>query len=224
MTANNKSKIKIALFDVDETLLLSNSMLDFIDFFFMDYYGQKSGKIKHDKYKISLLGSKDKREDLNRLYYTHFKDIKKTTLDDLGKKWFEQALSKNKLLFNPFVLNRLIKHKQNDYRVVLVSGGFFGPLNPIVDYLDINDLLCVKPVVHHGVLTGEIEGIQTIGEGKVAAILNHLNKEQVDWHSSFAYGDHISDLAMLNRVGNPVVVGNDKKLLQIAKEQHWEYI
>lgn len=221
---NNKSKIKISLFDVDETLLLTNSMLDFIDFFFMEYYGQQSGKIKQDKYKLNQLWSDDKRENLNRLYYTNFKDIKKLTLEDLGKKWFEQAISKNTPLFNQFVLNRLTKHKQDDYRVVLVSGGFFAPLNPIVEYLEINDLLCVKPVVDHGVLTGEIEDIQTIGEGKVTAILNHFKEEQVDWFSSFAYGDHISDLAMLKLVGNPVVVGNDEKLLQIAKEQHWEFI
>jgi HAD superfamily hydrolase (TIGR01490 family) len=218
------SKIKIALFDVDQTLLLTNSMLDFIDFFFMEYYGQQSGKIKQDKYKISQLGSDNKRENLNRLYYTHFKDIKRSALEDLGKKWFEQTLSKNKHLFNQVVLNRLTKYKQDDYRVVFVSGGFFAPLNPIVEYLEVDVLLCVKPVVNQGVLTGEIEGIQTIGEGKVTAILNHFKDEQVDWSSSFAYGDHISDLAMLKLVGHPVVVGNDNKLLQIAKEQHWEFI
>lgn len=219
-----QSKIKIALFDVDETLLLTNSMLDFIDFFFMEYYGQQSGKIKQDKYKISQLGSDNKREHLNRLYYTNFKDIKRSVLEDLGKKWFEQTLSKNKPLFNQVVLNSLTKYKQEDYRIVFVSGGFFAPLNPIAEYLAIDVLLCVKPVINQGFLTGEIDGIQTIGEGKAAAILDHFKEEQVDWHSSFAYGDHISDLAMLKLVGNPVVVGNDKKLLQIAKQQHWEFI
>lgn len=221
-TINNKQKI--AFFDVDETLLSTNSMLDFINFFFVEYYGQKSGKIKQDKYRISQLWNKYRREALNRLYYTNFKDITKSTLIDLGKKWFEQALSKNQPLFNLSVLNRLNKYKQDGYRIVLVSSSFFAPLNPIAEYLNINDLLCTEPNVQHDILTGEIGSIQTIGQGKVDAILNHLKEEQVDWNSSFAYADHISDFDMLKLVGNPVVVGRNRTLLHIAKERHWETI
>ena len=40
----------------------------------------------------------------------------------------------------------------------------------------------------------------------------------------FGYGDHISDLPMLNFVGNPVVVAGDNELTTIAQKQGWEIL
>lgn len=223
----NNPTIKVALFDIDETLLSRNSMLDFLLFFFREYHGEQLGKIREIKYlsKINDAWKGCRREDLNRYYYTQFQHVKKSTLDTLGKHWYEQNIVNNTNAFNQAVLNQLHSHRQDNFTIVLVSGGFFAPLNPLVQSLEINHLLCIKPVIQDDdVLTGEIEGIQTIGEGKATAILNHFNGINIDWNASFAYGDHISDLPMLQLTGNPVVTGNNPDLLKIAQQNQWNVI
>lgn len=223
MSKISTSKIKLALFDVDETLLVNNSMLGFINFFFNDFYGDVNGLIKAEEYRLNMshLREKHEREDLNRFYYAYFKGIEKTYLKNLGKQWFEATVYKKKSLFNWSVLKQLKKFKQDNYRIALVSGGFFAPLEPLAEYIETNDLLCVTPEENEGLLTGTIVGIQTIGEGKASAIMNYFKNDDVDWASSYAYGDHISDLPMLKLVGNPIAVGNDSELLKVAKHHNW---
>ena len=226
MNKKSVSKIKLALFDVDETLFTNNSMLEFIHFFFNDFYGEQKGGIKAKEYQLSIkqLRANNNREDLNRFYYAHYKGINKTYLQKLGKQWFEKAVYKNQLAFNQTVLSHLNQLKQDNYRIILVSGGFFAPLDPIAAYIESDALLCVTPEVKEGLLTGNIMGIQTIGEGKASAIIDHCKNKNIDWLSSYAYGDHCSDLPMLKLVGNPVVVGCDTELLHVANQLKWKQI
>jgi phosphoserine phosphatase len=44
---------------------------------------------------------------------------------------------------------------------------------------------------------------------------------EVDLAGSFAYADSISDLPLLELVGNPTAVYPDEQLATVAREQHW---
>ena len=46
--------------------------------------------------------------------------------------------------------------------------------------------------------------------------------EGLDLASSYAYSDSITDLPMLELVGNPVAVNPDRELARIAREREWE--
>jgi hypothetical protein len=46
--------------------------------------------------------------------------------------------------------------------------------------------------------------------------------EGIDLAHSYAYSDSITDLPMLELVGNPVVVNPDRDLLRVAREREWE--
>lgn len=226
MFVKNESKIKLALFDLDETLLTFNSMHSFINFFFINYYGERLGlkKIKGFSSNKKMKQSKLSRELLNKLYYKNYEGIDKKTLEELSKQWFEINIKTNIQAFNPPILQRLKEHQQADFKIVLVSGGFFATVDNITNHLNIDVCLVVIPTIVNGILSGDIEGIQTIGAGKAEAILNRFQANTVDWVSSYAYGDHISDLSMLNLVGNPVAVGRNPQLLEIAKEKKWQII
>lgn len=217
-------KLKLALFDVDETLLTFNSMHHFLMFFCTEYYGNKDGLNRFENLiAANKMASRTcTRETLNRLYYLNYTGINQLRLEDIGNSWFERNVLKNPHAFNHTVLERLEQHKKENYKTILVSGGFFASLFPLSKYLNDIDLLCVSTSVENGVLTGEIEGIQTIGIGKVAAVINHFKGYEIDWNNSYAYGDHISDLPMLSLVGNPVIIGSSPELLEIAKDRKWK--
>ncbi len=93
--------------------------------------------------------------------------------------------------------------------LALVSGSFAAVLDPLAEECGAGHILCTRPVVVDGVLTGEVDGAPVIGEGKrraVRALLaRHPHVDPADCH---AYGDHVSDLPMLLEVGHPTVVGS----------------
>ncbi|HEX6116774.1 MAG TPA: HAD-IB family hydrolase [Solirubrobacterales bacterium] len=72
-----------------------------------------------------------------------------------------------------------------------------------------------------GMMTGELDGPFMYGEGKVTAIERFADEHDIDLSASYAYSDSVSDLPMLRRVGNAVVVNPDRPLAEIAKAEGW---
>ena len=72
-----------------------------------------------------------------------------------------------------------------------------------------------------GRYTGEI-AFYAYGPAKAEAIREMAARESIDLPASFAYSDSVTDLPMLEAVGNPVAVNPDSDLLKIATERDWE--
>jgi phosphoserine phosphatase len=72
-----------------------------------------------------------------------------------------------------------------------------------------------------GRYTGEIE-LYAYGPGKADAVRAMAEEEGIDLEASYAYSDSITDLPLLEVVGNPVVVNPDSELAAIAAERGWE--
>ncbi len=53
-------------------------------------------------------------------------------------------------------------------------------------------------------------------------LASYARRRNVELSRSYAYGDSISDLPMLEAVGNPVAVNPDKRLLAAAQERNWQ--
>ena len=50
------------------------------------------------------------------------------------------------------------------------------------------------------------------------------NNPDVDWESSYAYADSITDTGLFNMVGHPVIVYPDQKLYALASSNNWKII
>jgi phosphoserine phosphatase len=53
-------------------------------------------------------------------------------------------------------------------------------------------------------------------------LASYARRRGVDLSRSYAYADSISDLPMLEAVGNPVAVNPDRRLAAAAKERGWQ--
>ncbi len=60
-----------------------------------------------------------------------------------------------------------------------------------------------------------------MGPGKAEAMENVAREKGIDLSGSFSYYDSITDLPMLEAVGNPVAVNPEKELRAIAEERGW---
>ena len=95
-------------------------------------------------------------------------------------------------------------------------------LEPVIEDLGFDHLLCTDlEFAHNGRLTGNAAGPICIDKNKRDAIHNLSKKHPIQLDLSYAYGNHHSDIPMLETVGNPVAVEPTSQLRKKAKAAGW---
>jgi alcohol-forming fatty acyl-CoA reductase len=157
------------------------------------------------------------RAHFNRAFYKNYAGWKPARAKHLGQKSFPGfTLSR----IYPDALACLRKHKQMGHRVVLLSGALDFLLDPLKDLAD--DVLCASLQEENGSYTGELSGAPVAGEARARMLASYARRRGVDLRRSYAYADSISDLPMLEAVGNPVAVNPDRRLAAAAKSREWK--
>lgn len=222
---NNKKYY--AFFDVDGTLISIKTMHSFLKFFYMTQYG-KRGYVNYKLYLYSnsiLAKFGISREFLNRNYYKNYQGHSEKEIQQLGMEWFLTERRRLNNFYQQSVLCALRNHQAAGAGIVFVSGSFDACLIPIAEELGVKHILATQLEVVDGIYTGKILPPQTIGLGKSEAIQNFLKRNHfTEKERCFAYGDHVSDIPMLNIVGNPCVVTGDFKLEHHAKKSGWSVL
>lgn len=77
-----------------------------------------------------------------------------------------------------------------------------------------------------GWITGEIHGVPSFREGKVARVEAWLTARGLGWQDvdSTFYSDSMNDLALLEKVNHPVATNPDDRLRAIARERSWRIL
>lgn len=112
-------------------------------------------------------------------------------------------------------------HIQEGRLVVLVTGSLDFLIRPLAEELGVAHVIAPGLRVRHGAFTGELTG-PPIGEAEKGRRVQAFAREHgIDLRCSFAYGDSIADLPMLETVGNPVAVNPDRSLARVARRRGW---
>lgn len=197
-----------AVFDVDETLIRCKSMFSFLNFCYAEVYGPEAGAFAYIEFteNIAAMATSMPREAVNRAFYRVFKGWRRELLAQLARDWFAQELQMG--MFHQESLAALRKHQHQGHRIVLLSGSADFILAPLADYLKVEHLLAIHlEQTEFGLLSGEIEGIQTIGAGKRAALEALLASRQATQPAVLhGYGDHESDAPFLSMCDFKTVV------------------
>ncbi len=118
----------------------------------------------------------------------------------------------------------LIKmHRQAGRKVFIVSSSPEEIVRPLAGFFGVDDIIASKIAVENGKYTGELE-FYAYGPHKATKIQELAQKEGLDLTQSYAYSDSITDLPMLEAVGNPVAVNADRALRRVAQEREWELL
>jgi HAD superfamily hydrolase (TIGR01490 family) len=169
--------------------------------------------------KIPFYWALDKvsRAHFNRAFYKNYAGWKPARARHLGQESFPGfTLSR----IYPDALACLREHKRMGHRVVLLSGALDFLLDPFKDLAD--DVLSASLAEEDGAYTGELSGAPVAGEARARMLASFARKRGVDLGRSYAYADSISDLPMLEAVGNPVAVNPDRRLEAAAMDRGWQ--
>ena len=124
------------------------------------------------------------------------------------------------------VVARLRDHQSKGHAVLLVSAQLLPSLEILGDHYKADGVVGTKLELRDDRYTGKIIPPVITGEDKdrYSRLFFSARKLEVDWDSSYAYADSITDTSLLNIVGHPVAVHPDEKLLALAKSRNWETI
>jgi fatty acyl-CoA reductase len=157
------------------------------------------------------------RAHFNRAFYKNYAGWKPSRARHLGQESFA-GFTLDRLF--PEALRQLRDHKAAGHRVVLLSGALDFLLEPMKDLAD--DVLCSTLAQEDGAYTGELTGAPVAGEARARMLASFARRRNLDLSRSYAYADSISDLPMLEAVGNPVAVNPDRRLGTAAKSRGWK--
>ena len=104
--------------------------------------------------------------------------------------------------------------------VIIVSASGAEVVEPIGEMLGADGVVATRMEIVDGKYTGQID-YYAYGENKATAIRALADEHGYDLDRSFAYSDSITDLHMLEEVGNPHAVNPDRELRRQATSRGW---
>lgn len=222
--------MRAALFDVDGTLTDSRVWQGLMDYFTVHRLRRGTHlvfKIYHYflyfLHKLGLISQTAFRSPWAQHLSWFFRGF---SLERAEGMWDWVVRERINLQWRDDILAVLNEHKSNRDVVILVSGGPKGLLERVAQEIGADHVVGTEHEIRDGQYTGKAVGKACQGENKaifVRALIDRLGL-QIDWESSFAYGDAPGDVPMLEMVGNPVAVYPDDKLQPIAEERGWRIL
>lgn len=218
------SQKKIALFDLDHTLLPIDS-----DYCWGEYTQQIGWtdavgfKRRNDEfYQHYIDGTLDVHE------YVRFA-VEALRLRDQAQ--YEQAHARFMqqwiLPLRDNAVELVRGHQRAGDEVVIVTATNELVTRPIAAVFGVPDLIAVELARDAGGwITGEIAGVPSMREGKVVRVERWLADRGLGWADvdTTFYSDSTNDLPLLEKVNHPVATNPDPKLRAIAQERGWRIL
>jgi HAD superfamily hydrolase (TIGR01490 family) len=215
-----------AFFDFDETVVTFKSM-----FKFLAYYLEQTDPLHATQRFEELLNhiclmiaEGHSREAVNRYYYSRFQGVPASLVALLGESFYREISVSKHPFWIEFSFQEIKKLQQEGCEVVFVSGSFEPVIKPFATALQIEKILCTRPIISNGIYTGTLEGNPVIGSEKARLIQEFLQSHNTPPTRCRAYGDHISDIPMLEVVGLATLVNPNLELLQLGQAKGWNCV
>jgi len=215
--------MKLALFDLDNTLLAGDSDFEWAQFLI------EKGVLDREVY-----------EARNEAFYAQYKA---GTLDifefldfqlkplarharSLLDAWHIEFMARR---IQPMIRDsarELVERHRSDLSAVITATNSFVTA-PIVREFGVEHLIATEPEQLNGAFTGHVTDIPCFREGKVQRLESWLETQRRtldSFEESWFYSDSHNDLPLLNRVTHPVAVDPDDTLREHAQTHGWPVI
>ena len=219
VTLHGISRVPLAIFDLDNTLLDGDS--DYLWGRFLASQGIVDGDAYEREnerfYREYQAGTLDIQEFL-RFSLRPLRDHPRDRLERLREHFMREMIQPIMLAAAQDLIDA---HKAaGDVPLIITATNAFVTA-PIAARFGVAHLIATLPAERDGVYTGEVEGTPAFREGKVARLEQWLAEHQLDLGGSCFYSDSHNDLPLLERVERPVAVDPDASLRATAEARGW---
>lgn len=220
--SNKVNDVRLALFDLDNTLLAGDS-----DHAWGDYLCERgildgiAYKTRNDEFYQDYLAGR-----LNIQDYLNF------SLEILGRtetlqldQWHREFMRD---CIEPIILAKgealLAEHRAAGDKLLIITATNRFVTGPIARRLGVETLLATECEMQDGRYTGRTTDVPCFREGKVTRLARWLEESGLSLEDSSFYSDSLNDLPLLEQVTRPVAVDPDPKLRTEAEKRGWPVI
>ena len=218
--------MRVALFDFDGTLYPGQTfdvMLRFLKEHpkYNVHYRKFMSRFRltYIGYKLKLVSKEKMRAAAMQQYIYTFKDSTRSEILSFFKE-LSKEIAKD--LYTPLI-DKVKRFKAEGIYTMVISGAYTELLEAVfgdkVDHVIGTEITYKDDYIDTSVPLTHMQSSH-----KVTEIYGHLEGTHIDWESSYAFSDSITDLDMLNLVGNAYVIQPDPALRAHAEKQRWEII
>jgi len=219
------TKRRIALFDLDHTLLPIDS--DFMWGEFTQRIGWTDPaefKRRNDEfYAHYQAGTLDVHEYV-RFATDAVRAKGAQAAAEAHAKFMDEVISPE---IQPQARELVERHRAAGDEVVIVTATNEFVTTPIARAFGVEELIAVKLARGgDGWITGDIDGVPSLREGKVHRVAEWLQLRGLGWDDAEItfYSDSANDLPLLEKVQHPVATNPDEKLRAIARGRRWRIL
>jgi HAD superfamily hydrolase (TIGR01490 family) len=215
--------MKLALFDLDNTLLAGDSDFEWAQFLIeqgvldREVY-QARNQAFYDQYKAGTL-------DIHEFLDFQLKPLSRHSRDVL-EAWHREFMQRKILPIVRDSARGLVERHRGDLCAVITATNRFVTA-PIAREFGIEHLIATEPEERDGAFTGHVTDVPCFREGKVQRLeswLESQGRELASFEASWFYSDSLNDLPLLKRVTHPVAVDPDDTLRAHAEAHGWPVI
>lgn len=203
-------KVKLALFDIDYTITRKETLMEFYKYIV-------SKDIKNIKFLPRALFSGlmygvkvyDERR-VKESFLKFIENIEEKDLAILTKKFYDERLSK--ILYKD-ALDMIHKLKTEGYMIILISASPEFYIKEFYAIDDVDFIIGTRFTFENGKFVRKMNGNNCKRDEKVVRLKAYLkeNNIEADYENSYMFSDSLSDLPLLDLVGNPYLINYNKK-------------
>lgn len=216
--------VEAAFFDLDKTIIAGSSTLAFGRPLYNAGFVRRRTLLRIGIAQLSYMMFGADEDSLERA---------RDEMLDLVSGWYQpeiEALIAEMLdeVIEPLVYAEALflidEHKRAGRKVYVVSASPEEFVRPIARMVGIDDIIATRIRTDAmGRYVPELDQY-VMGPGKTEAMQRVADEDGIDMAASFAYSDSITDIPMLEAVGNPVAVNPEGELKEEAEERGWPII
>ena len=208
-----------AFFDFDETLLEVESSRVGIQYLYdeghVNLWFIVKVLIANFFYKRNIISD----ETMARFLMRFYRNRELSQFEENALQFYQNHL---KPRLAPNIVEKVRYHRQNGHILVLISASVRYYLQPVAEDLGFHHLLCTDLATGaNGLLTGRPDGPICLDSHKKVGAEKLARTAEIDLNASYAYGNHQSDIPLLETVGNPVAVEPTPRLREKAQAEGW---
>ncbi|MBX9629991.1 MAG: HAD-IB family hydrolase [Burkholderiales bacterium] len=216
--------MKLALFDLDNTLLAGDSDFEWAQFLIEQGVLDRElfeARNQHfyDQYRAGTL-------DIHEFLDFQLKPLARHPREQL-EKWHRDYMQRKIMPMITQKARDLVESHAGDARVVVTATNSFVTW-PIAREFGIENLVATDPEERpDGEFTGGVHGVPAFREGKVTRMESWLAGLGLTWGSfeeTWFYSDSLNDLPLLSKATHPVAVDPDETLKEHAVANGWMVI
>ena len=216
--------VRLAFYDFDGTLA-SGTIVHRYAYF----AGRQTSRLERLRRQAGLLlklplflgVNRYSRRRFNEIFFREYRGLDRGVLDRLSRRLLDEQIRPT---IYPAARTTLAADRAAGYRLVLLSGELDLALRPVVEELGFDDLVCNRLVFRDGVASGEVVAPLLAEHEKAAAIRRICRAHGTTPATARAYSDSLSDLPMLEAVGEPFAVNPEGRLRRVAQARGWPIV